>query len=117
MKETFLQDPWPWAKPAHGNPTAMVINATLFMASLSSFCWCATRAKPSCKSVGKGAQWYMLRNLTSQGIAEWIKVESGLRGANGIIQQTAEGQTLLSVSSFSRCLILHILGLLQFKGP
>lgn len=85
------------------------------MVSLSSFCWYATRVKPSCESVGKGAQWYMLRNLTSQGIAEWIKVESGLRGANGIIQQTAEGQTLLLV--FSRYLILHILGLLQFKGP
>ena len=69
-------------------------------------------AKPSCKSVGKGARWYMLRNLTSQGIAEWIKVESGLRGANGIIQQSAEGQTLLLISLFSLYLILHIPGLL-----
>ena len=27
---TFPQDPWPWAKSAQSNPTAMVINATLF---------------------------------------------------------------------------------------
>ena len=32
VKWTFQQDPWPWAKPAHGNPTATVINATLLTA-------------------------------------------------------------------------------------
>ena len=34
VKWTFPQDPWPWAKPAHGNPSAMVINTTPFVASL-----------------------------------------------------------------------------------
>lgn len=53
----------------HGSPIAIVINATLLIASLlsNSYC-CATLA--SCKSVGKGACWCCLRSSASEGMVE-----------------------------------------------
>lgn len=67
-----LDETRPWQS------TALVINATLLVASLLNSCWCETLA--TCKSVGKGAQWCGPRSSVSQGLVEWIKVEGGLGG-------------------------------------